>query len=79
MANEEALRRKAVEMYRDGQKPAKIARELGKSRQWVYKWIDRSKERERKGGINPILMHPTRARQRRLPRWRTRSLKLVVT
>ena len=46
MANEEALRRKAVEMHREGQKPAKIARVLGKSRQWVHKWINRSKESE---------------------------------
>lgn len=43
MANEEALRRKAVEMHREGKKPSKIAREIGKSRQWVYKWVNRSK------------------------------------
>ena len=33
-------------MYREGQKPAKIARELDKSRPWVYKWINRSEESE---------------------------------
>ena len=41
MANEEALRARAVSMYLQGLSVASIARELGKSRQWVHKWINR--------------------------------------
>ena len=44
MANEEALRIKAVSMHDQGMKVAEIARELGRSRQWVHKWINRHSE-----------------------------------
>lgn len=41
MANEEALRARAVSMHLQGLSVTSIARELGKSRQWVHKWINR--------------------------------------
>lgn len=41
MANEEALRIQAIAMHSQGMKVAEIARELGRSRQWVHKWINR--------------------------------------
>ena len=41
MANEEALRIKAISMHTQGTKVTEIARELGRSRYWVYKWIKR--------------------------------------
>ena len=44
MANEESLRIQAIEMQSQGMKVADIARELGRSRQWVHKWINRHRE-----------------------------------
>lgn len=44
MVSEEALREQAVKLYHDGKKVAAIARELGRSRQWVHKWINRSND-----------------------------------
>ena len=41
MANEEALRKQAIEFHQQGKKVAAIARELGRTRQWVHKWINR--------------------------------------
>lgn len=41
MANEEALRKQAIALYQQGKKVAAIAREIGRTRQWVYKWIKR--------------------------------------
>ena len=41
MANEEALRAHAVSMHLQGLSVVLIARKLGKSRQWVHKWINR--------------------------------------
>ena len=41
MANEEALRKQALELHQQGKKVAVIARELGRTRQWVHKWINR--------------------------------------
>lgn len=39
---EEELRRQAVLMVSQGCSVTYVARQLGKSRQWVYKWIERS-------------------------------------
>ena len=33
-------------MYSDGKSVTEIARELGRSRQWVHKWIKRSKSKD---------------------------------
>lgn len=41
MANEEALRKQAVKLHQQGEKVASIARKIGRSRQWVHKWIKR--------------------------------------
>ena len=41
MANEEALRKQAITLHQQGKKVAAIARELGRTRQWVRKWIKR--------------------------------------
>lgn len=41
MANEEALRKQAITLRQQGKKVAAIARELGRTRQWVHKWIKR--------------------------------------
>ena len=41
MANEEALRKQAITLHQQGKKVAAIARELGRTRQWVHKWIKR--------------------------------------
>lgn len=41
MANEEALRKQALALHQQGKKVVAIARELGKTRQWVHKWIKR--------------------------------------
>ena len=49
MAKEEALRKRAVVMYSDGKSVTEIARELGRSRQWVHKWIKRSKSKDGNG------------------------------
>lgn len=42
MAQEEVLRARAVSMYTQGQSVSDIAKALGRSRQWVHKWINRS-------------------------------------
>ena len=42
MAKEEVLRARAVSMYTQGQSVSDIAKALGRSRQWVHKWINRS-------------------------------------
>lgn len=39
---EEHLRKQAVTMVGQGVSVAEVARQLGKSRQWVYKWVERS-------------------------------------
>jgi len=39
--SEERLRQEAVRMHLKGISVSKIARELSKSRQWIYKWISR--------------------------------------
>lgn len=44
MVNEETLRKQAIEMYAKGIKITEIARKLGRSRQWVHKWINRHNE-----------------------------------
>ena len=41
MANEESLRKQAVTLHQQGKKVAAIAREVGRTRQWVHKWIKR--------------------------------------
>jgi len=43
MANEETLRKQAIALYQQGKKVLAIARTLGRSRQWVHKWINRYK------------------------------------
>ena len=42
MAKEDVLRARAVSMYTQGQSVSDIAKTLGRSRQWVHKWINRS-------------------------------------
>lgn len=44
MANEETLRLEAADMHTHGIKVAEIARRLGRSRQWVHKWINRQRD-----------------------------------
>jgi transposase len=44
MANEETLRLDAINMHAQGIKVAEIARRLGRSRQWVHKWINRQRD-----------------------------------
>ena len=44
MANEETLRLEAIELHMHGVKVAEIARRLGRSRQWVHKWIKRQRD-----------------------------------
>lgn len=39
---EEELRLQAVALIKQGHRPAEVAKMLHRSRQWVYKWIDRS-------------------------------------
>lgn len=41
MQNEEELRKQAINLYQQGVKVAEIARRLGRTRQWIYKWLDR--------------------------------------
>lgn len=41
MANEESLREQAIAMQSQGANVSEIARHIGRSRQWVYKWIER--------------------------------------
>ena len=41
MASKETLRIQAVSLHSQGMKVAEIARVLGRSRQWVHKWINR--------------------------------------
>lgn len=43
MASEERLRQAAVALYLEGKKVSAIANQLGRSRQWVHKWINRFK------------------------------------
>ena len=59
MANEEALRIKAIELYARGVKITEIARELSRSRQWVHKWINRHQERS-DGWERSLSTAPTR-------------------
>lgn len=42
MATEEALREQAVILFEQGEKVSSISRKLGRSREWVYKWVKRS-------------------------------------
>lgn len=44
MAKEETLRLKAIDMHTHGVKVAEIARMLGRTRQWVHKWINRHRD-----------------------------------
>ena len=44
MANEEELRRQAVALHGQGMKVTEIARQIGRSRQWVHTWINRHAE-----------------------------------
>ena len=44
MANEEVLRIQAIALHAQGMKVVSIARELGRSRQWVHKWLNRHNE-----------------------------------
>ncbi len=44
MANEEVLRIEAISLHAQGMKVVAIARKLGRSRQWVHKWINRHGE-----------------------------------
>lgn len=39
--DEAELRRRAMEMLREGRRPGEVARELGRSRQWLAKWRQR--------------------------------------
>ncbi len=39
-----ALRLEAVERYQAGESATEICRSLGKSRQWLYKWLERKEE-----------------------------------
>ena len=41
MAKEEALREAALALHQHGKSVSEIARELNRSRQWVYKWLER--------------------------------------
>lgn len=41
MAKEEALRKQAIALYKQGKKVVTIACEIGRTRQWVHKWIKR--------------------------------------
>ena len=41
MANEEALRKQAITLHQQGKKVSAIAHEVGRTRQWVHKWIKR--------------------------------------
>lgn len=41
MANEEALRKQAITLHQQGKKVSAIARGVGRTRQWVHKWIKR--------------------------------------
>ena len=49
------LRQQAVAMYAQGRKVSAIARELGRSRQWVHKWLNRHEE----GGEQWNVSHST--------------------
>lgn len=42
--DEAELRRRAMEMLREGRRPGAVARELGRSRQWLAKWRQRFDE-----------------------------------
>jgi transposase-like protein len=39
--DEAERRRRAMEMLREGRRPSEVARELGRSRQWLAKWRQR--------------------------------------
>lgn len=41
MLKEEELRKQAIDLYQKDMKIAEISRQVGRSRQWVYKWIER--------------------------------------
>lgn len=47
MASEESLREQAVALHGQGVKVVEIARKLGRTRQWVHKWISRHED----GGV----------------------------
>jgi hypothetical protein len=44
VVDEAELRRRAMEMLREGRRPSEVARELGRSRQWLAKWRQRVEE-----------------------------------
>lgn len=41
--NEDDLKREAIERYLQGDKVSRICRDLGRSRQWFYKWLKRQR------------------------------------
>ena len=45
-----ALRLEAVQRYQAGESATEICRSLGKSRQWLYKWVHRKTELEHDSG-----------------------------
>jgi len=50
-----ALRLEAVERYQAGESATEICRSLGKSRQWLYKWLQRKEELGSDNGKNSEL------------------------
>lgn len=38
---EEEIRRKAIEQYKDGQPPKMVYEDLGRTKQWFFKWLKR--------------------------------------
>ena len=72
MAKEEALREEALAMHQHGKSVSEIARELNRSRQWVYKWLGRYSSGQADWSSS-ISNAPTSGQTRRPPRWWMKS------
>lgn len=70
--DEEARRRRAIEMLRKGRRPGDVCAELGRSREWLAKW-QRRLDAEGEAGLRDRSRPPKR-QARALPARLTRAV-----
>ncbi len=77
----EALRHRAIDLYLQGKRPAEIARELGRSRQWFYETLARY-QREGRAGLREKSRRPHQTPRKTAPEIEAavvRVRKLIVS
>lgn len=67
----------AIKRYLDGERPSTIAKSIGRSRKWVYKWIERYEERDDGGDWSHSLSSAPHSNCRRTDAETVEAVKLV--